>query len=219
MDFVIENSDNDDSIRCPCIKCKNLAFYPFKIVREHLFFKGFDESYTIWTWHGETKPGMTKIDIGDQVDPQNMYLNQGDAVNVINNAYKHFDDDPKAFKSLLEDVKKPLYSSSQKYTKLGALVKLYNLKGKYGWSNTSFSDLLSLLIDMLPENDTLPRCTYEAKKSMFALGLQYEKIHACPNDCVLYRKEYENLSECPTCEVSQWQKKDGSKEKYRKWFP
>ena len=61
-----------------------------------------------------------------------MYLNHGEAVNMINDAYKHFDDDPKTFKSLLEDVEKPLYPSSQKYTRLDALVKLYNLKGKYG---------------------------------------------------------------------------------------
>lgn len=171
MNFAIENSDNGDFIRCPSIKCKNLAFYHSRIVKDHLFFKGFDESYTIWTWHGETEPGMTKIDIGDQVDPQNMYLNQGEAVNMINDAYKHFDDDPKAFKSLLEDAEKPLYPSLQKYTRLCALVKLYNLKGKYGWSDTSFSDLLSLLVDMLLENNTLPRCTYEAKKAMSALGL------------------------------------------------
>ena len=75
---------------------------------------------------------MPKIDPVDQVDPQNMYLNQGEAVNMINDSYKHFDDDPKAFKSLLEDTEKPLYPSSQKYNRLGALVKRYNLKGKYG---------------------------------------------------------------------------------------
>ena len=51
---------------------------------------------------------------------------------MIHDAYKHFDNDPKAFKSLLEDDEKPLYLSSQKYNRLGALVKLYNLKGKYG---------------------------------------------------------------------------------------
>ena len=54
---------------------------------------------------------------------------------------------------------------------------------------------------------------------MFALGLRHEKIHTCSNDCIWYRKEYDNLSECPTCRVSQWQKKYGSKEKYRKETP
>lgn len=63
-------------------KCKNLAFYPFTTVRDHLFFKGFDESYTLWTWPGETEPDITKNDIGDQANPQSMYLNQGEAVDM-----------------------------------------------------------------------------------------------------------------------------------------
>ena len=32
------------------------------------------------------------------------------------------------------------------------------------------------------------------------MGLEIEKIHACPNDCILYRgKEYEKLDVCPVC--------------------
>ena len=61
-----------------------------------------------------------------------MCLNKGEVVDMIHGVHKHFDDDPKAFKSLLEDAEKFLYPSSQKYTRLDALVKLYNLKGKYG---------------------------------------------------------------------------------------
>ena len=26
-----------------------------------------------------------------------------------------------------------------------------------------------------------------------------QKIHACPNDCILYRGDYENLDTCPIC--------------------
>ena len=45
---------------------------------------------------------------------------------------------------------------------------------------------------------------------MKLLGLDYEKIHACQNDCILYRNEFENLSECPMCGASRWQiRKDG----------
>ena len=74
MDFVIEIFYEDDFIRCPCIKCESLAFYSSRIVRDYLFFKGFDESYTIWTWHGETELDVTKIDIGDQINPQTCAL-------------------------------------------------------------------------------------------------------------------------------------------------
>ena len=37
------------------------------------------------------------------------------------------------------------------------------------------------------------------------MGLEIEKIHACPNDCILYRgKEYEKLDACPVCHASRY---------------
>nr|KYP42000.1 hypothetical protein KK1_036616 [Cajanus cajan] len=41
------------------------------------------------------------------------------------------------------------------------------------------------------------------------MGLQYKKIHACPNDCILYRKEFETLHKCPCCGLSRYKLKDG----------
>jgi len=38
--------------------------------------------------------------------------------------------------------------------------------------------------------------------------LEIERIHACPNDCVLYRNEYEALQVCPKCGVSRYKRKD-----------
>ncbi|CAL9017898.1 unnamed protein product [Prunus brigantina] len=87
---------------------------------------------------------------------------------------------------------------------LSALVKLYNLKAKHGMSNVCFTELLILQGDLLPKGNTLPSSMYEAKKTLSALGMSYEKIHACPNDCILYRKDYEDLTDCPTCGVSRW---------------
>ena len=32
-----------------------------------------------------------------------------------------------------------------------------------------------------------------------------QKIHACPNDCILYRgEEYENLNACPVCSALRY---------------
>ncbi|CAL8115763.1 unnamed protein product [Prunus armeniaca] len=64
--------------------------------------------------------------------------------------------------------------------------------------------LLILQGELLPEGNTIPSSMYEAKKTLCALGLSYEKIHACPNDCILYRKEYEHSTHCPTCGISRW---------------
>jgi len=35
-----------------------------------------------------------------------------------------------------------------------------------------------------------------------------KKIHACPNDCKLYRKKFEKLHKCPRCGVSRYKVKD-----------
>ncbi|XP_073137486.1 uncharacterized protein [Henckelia pumila] len=57
---------------------------------------------------------------------------------------------------------------------------------------------------MLSDHNELPLSYYDAKKSFSALGMNYVKIHACPNDCILYRKEFEDLSNCPICGMSRW---------------
>ena len=56
-----------------------------------------------------------------------------------------------------------------------------------------------MMKNMLPKDNVLPASTYEAKKVVCPLGLEVLEIHACPNDCILYRDEYENLTECPVC--------------------
>jgi hypothetical protein len=58
---------------------------------------------------------------------------------------------------------------------------------------------------MLPKGNKLPAITYEAKQVICPLGLEIKKIHACPNDCILYRgKEYENLDGCLVCHASRY---------------
>ncbi|BBN68754.1 hypothetical protein Prudu_561S000100, partial [Prunus dulcis] len=79
--------------------------------------------------------------------------------------------------------------------------------------------------DLLPEGNTIPTSMYEAKKTLCALGLSYEKMHACPNDCILYRKEYEDSTNCPTCGISRWKEgkdsilKEGVPAKVVWYFP
>ncbi|GKA97892.1 hypothetical protein Tco_0825786 [Tanacetum coccineum] len=64
---------------------------------------------------------------------------------------KVFDeDDLSNFKNYLLDAEKPLYKGCPDFTKLSAIVKLLNLKGKYGASDKFFTELLGLLKKMLP---------------------------------------------------------------------
>jgi hypothetical protein len=87
---------------------------------------------------------------------------------------------------VLKKSEKPLHGGT-KHSKLSAIVYLYNLKCVGGLSNKIFSDLLEFIIQLLPAcDDTLPDNTYEAKKFLSDMGLGYEKIHVCRNDCMLF---------------------------------
>ena len=85
-----------------------------------------------------------------------------------------------------------------------AVMGLFNLKSKHCWTDVSFTKLLEFLQSLLPDGHVLPKSTYYAKKLMCPLDLDYIKIDACLNDCVLYRNEYMNLDECPRCGESRY---------------
>ena len=50
----------------------------------------------------------------------------------------------------------------------------------------------------------MPESHNEAKKTLATLGLDYEIIHACPNDHVFSRKDLENEVQCPRCSASRY---------------
>jgi hypothetical protein len=83
-------------------------------------------------------------------------------------------------------------------------LELMKLKATSGWSDTSFSSLLELLTKVLPKPNGLPSSTYQAKKIICPLTLGIEKIHACLNHCILYRKEHEFKDRCLRCNTSQY---------------
>jgi hypothetical protein len=88
---------------------------------------------------------------------------------------------------------------SKEFTQLCVVLKLLKLKVSHGWSDNSFSELLSLRAKLLPKSNTLPTSTYRVKKLICPLSLGVDKIHTCPNHYILYRKEYEFNTKCPVC--------------------
>ena len=72
-------------------------------------------------------------------------------------------------------------------TRLSVVLALVNLKVRFGWSDKSFTEFLVLLKKMLPEENTLSKNQYETKKILCPVGMEFKKIHACLNDCILYK--------------------------------
>ena len=113
-----------------------------------------------------------------------------------------------------EEAEKLIYPGLN-ITKLSFLVTMYNLKVRNGWSDNGFSQLLSLLGDVLPKDNNIPNSMYEAKKILWVLSMEYEKIHTCPNDCILYWKEFVDARKCAVCETSRWKKNSKGEGKKR----
>jgi hypothetical protein len=67
------------------------------------------------------------------------------------------------------------------WTLLRFVLELLFLKAKYGWSDCSFNDLLRLLSWLVPQPNSVPTNTYQAKKVISPLTMGVEKIYACPN--------------------------------------
>ena len=85
---------------------------------------------------------------------------------------------------------------------MGSILEMLQWKAKHRVSHKSFYELMMIVKSMLPEGNELPTSTYEAKKVVCPLGLEVQKVHACPNDCILYRGDtYENLEACHVCEA------------------
>ncbi|GKC50664.1 uncharacterized protein Tco_1073409 [Tanacetum coccineum] len=109
------------------------------------------------------------------------------------------DIDQEDLQQLFEEAEKPVYDGCD-------FLELLKLKASSSWSDTSFTKLLDFMHRLLPKNNELPISTYQAKKIMCPMGLEIERIHACPNDCMLYRDDYKNLHACVTCETSRYKK-------------
>ena len=90
---------------------------------------------------------------------------------------------------------------------MSSTLALLKFKAESGVSDVNFTNLLELIADALPDDNVLPTTTKEAKKVVCPLGLEVQKIHACINDCILYRGDYKELRNCPTCNAPRYKRK------------
>ncbi|GJR69561.1 putative transposon, En/Spm-like protein [Tanacetum coccineum] len=189
----IDPRGNKQQLRmpCPCTTCLNHIEHKVEEVQFHLFKYEIDLSNTKWDKHREKDEQATTAQI--PVNATTEFLDDTDfnmdfdskiptdgptTVEMVNATKESFDEDDLAkFQELLLDVEKPLYKGCTDFTKLSAIVKLLNLKGKYGASEKFFTELLGSLKKMLPAGNEMVEKTYQAKKLMRMMGSGYKKIH------------------------------------------
>jgi hypothetical protein len=213
--FAFRNSAIGNKILCPCKRCFNSFWREASEVREHLICDGFIKGYKIWNLHGEASSSS----VNQGIEATEESNEDDDISDLLRDLVAGLDDrgdfednssviepceELVSIQKLVAENSKELYPSCQKYTQLRFLIRLLHIKLLGGWTDRSMNLLLDLLNDALPEGSTLPKSFYEAKKLVKSIGIGYNSIHSCQNDCILYWKDNENLDSCPKCKVSRW---------------
>ncbi|KAL3693682.1 hypothetical protein R1sor_007333 [Riccia sorocarpa] len=127
-------------------------------------------------------------DVPEAYFPEEELQDQAILAEFFNMRYEPTSDTSKEHSSQLdEDACTPLFEGAR-LSKLTAILLLSNLQQKFNVSNSFMDSLYSLLAkQLLPENNMLPDSQQSARKMMTSVGLDYKMIHACPNDCYLYK--------------------------------
>ena len=113
------------------------------------------------------------------------------------------------FETVKKSAEENIYERSKgcpkHWTILRFVLELLTLKAKHSWSDSSFNDLLGMLAWLLSKPDKVPANTYRAKKAVSPFTMGVERIHPCPNHCILYRGDaFKDLDKCPVCSANRY---------------
>ncbi|KAL4587425.1 hypothetical protein LXL04_000296 [Taraxacum kok-saghyz] len=205
--------DNKGHTHCPCKSCLNVLKQPPHLVSHHIINNGFQQSYEKWTFHGERRSANETDDEGDETeDDSDDGVNDllGDAFPTEPQTTDVNDEGESSNRStnpnidkLFADMKKPLFPGCETFSVLGFILRLMHVKVTCKVTNVCMDMILSLLGEAFKDS-IIPKTHYEAKKYLQTLGLGYESIHACKNDCALFWRENSELQSCPGCGASRW---------------
>ena len=160
----------------------------------HLCKNEFMPNYTRWIYHGEADRVKEKV-VRPCIEEYDANAEVADMLNDFHEAQfaeGHTKEEPeataKAFYDMFEASQKPLHAHTN-VSRLDATGRIMGLKSQYSLSRDAFDAMLTVIGSLLPEGHLLPKNMHESRRLFRALCMQYEKIHACENGCILSRKE------------------------------
>ncbi|CAI8590659.1 unnamed protein product [Vicia faba] len=198
----------EEEILCPCSICCNDSWEVRDVVYDHLCSKGFVKGYTEWIYHGEDESlidldGDSDNETSSHDDIDGLLFETFKDVAEGGGVHEGINEDAKKFYKLVDDANQELYPGCEKFSSLSFTIRIYLLKCIHGWSNASFTALVELLKEAMP-NLNIPVSFNKTKSMIKDLGLDYKKIDACPNNCMLFWKDHGKDDSCHICGTSRW---------------
>ncbi|GJV60011.1 hypothetical protein Tco_1466111 [Tanacetum coccineum] len=111
------------------------------------------------------------------------------------------------FEELYVSANEELYLGCDYVTRLDFMAKFTYFKVKGKLTDSIFSEMLEFFQHVFPTTKgyKLPPLYYSIKKTFKTIELGYESIHACVNDCFLFRGDNnKDVHFCPVCKTSRW---------------
>ncbi|XP_010550812.1 PREDICTED: uncharacterized protein LOC104821593 [Tarenaya hassleriana] len=195
----------------------------------HLWKKGFVSNYYVWVYHGET------FQISDEnisVRNTDVYDQPNSYIEMVQDAFpSQYNDqvteDPmneasKKFFDLLEAANQPIYDGCKEgLSQLSASARLMGMKTSYNLTENCMNEVCQMLNDYLPQGNNAPDSYYDMSKLMGSLGMESIKIDVCPNNCMIFWKESNQLDNCRFCGAERYKaKKSGQRNRvpYKRMF-
>jgi hypothetical protein len=191
LDHAFAQSETVTNVRCPCRKCQNIYFLN-RITSIDLCNNSYIPGYEVWVHHGEDPPPpiVSKVQSHEEGDYDRMKEMLDDVRHELllvdsENPRQppDYEDSPtpevQKFFELLKVVEEPLHDHTK-------VTRLMAINTNFAFSNNCYKELLNLINDVLLENHKMPKDMYQSKKLLSGLGMDYEKIDVCDNNCMLY---------------------------------
>jgi len=127
---------------------------------------------------------------------------------------QYFDEAPneeaRRFYDQLEESSRPLCEGSL-HSALSVVVRLMNIKSDWNVPNAAMDSMVDLLGELVNPEFNIPKNFYQAKRLVSKLGLTYDRIHCCVNDCMLFYKTDSELENCKFCGHARYKRTPAGK--------
>ena len=153
-------------------------------------------NYEVWVHHGEIVPSINlpivpTNDFDDYDKMDEMLDDLREDIDIPSESVDPPTAEVKKFFDLLKASEEPLHE----YTSVSILAfvtRLVAIKSKFALSRNCYQELLKLFSDVLPPNHKMPKDLYQSKKLLSGLGMDYQKIDVCTDNCMIFWKEHKD---------------------------
>ncbi|XP_024014993.1 uncharacterized protein LOC112088874 [Eutrema salsugineum] len=183
----------------------------------------------MWYYHGENDivvEGSTSIVASEteRLEEPLMTVENVGTIQMVHDAFmenqQSFQEDEnrveepnleaKRFFDMLDAAKNPLYQGCKEgHSPLSAATRMMNIKTEYNLSEDCVDVIADFVKDILPEDNLAPASYYAIENLVSGLGLPYQMIDVCIDNCMIYWNSDANYLAYRFCGKPRYQNTGG----------